>query len=245
MDQRTRHQSRSRRAETRTRGPWKHGAVPVIGLIGGIGAGKSQVAALLAGRGAQVLDADAIGHALLDQRPVRDPVIARFGPTILAPPAGPDDPPVIDRRALASIVFARPEALAALEAIVHPRMRRTFERAIARAQRQQKARAVVLDAAILMEKGWNTLCDSVVYVDAPRPIRLERLARQRGWTEETLRAREAAQWPPEKKRALADAVISNDAGPDELNARVDQFWTSIPAAPRGNAPAPTTARRRG
>lgn len=240
MDQRTRHQSRSRRAETR--GPWKHGAVPVIGLIGGIGAGKSQVAALLAGRGAQVLDADAIGHALLDQRPVRDQVIARFGPTILAPPAGPDAPPAIDRRALATIVFARPEALAALEAIVHPKMRRTFERAIARAQRLQRARAVVLDAAILMEKGWNTLCDSVVYVDAPRPIRLERLARQRGWTEETLQVREAAQWPPEKKRALADAVISNDAGPDELETRVERFWASIPAATRGNAPTP--ARRR-
>src|SRR4051812_43190360 len=107
MDPRTRTHSRPRRAAP-PKGPWKHGAIPVVGLIGEIGCGKSRVAAMLAGRGAQVLDADAIGHALLDQRPVRERVIARFGAEILGPPEEPDRPPRIDRGALGAIVFARP-----------------------------------------------------------------------------------------------------------------------------------------
>ena len=77
------HPKRTGRA--RPRGPWKHGAIPVIGLIGGIGGGKSRVAAVLAEEGSFVIDADSVGHALLDQRPVRDLVVARFGPQILAP----------------------------------------------------------------------------------------------------------------------------------------------------------------
>src|SRR5689334_18959358 len=100
MDPRTRTPSRSRRATTPTKGPWKHGAVPVLGLIGEIGGGKSRVAALLAARGALVLDADAIGHALLEQRPVREPVLARFGPEILGTSDDPARPAPIDRRAL-------------------------------------------------------------------------------------------------------------------------------------------------
>src|SRR4051794_41535325 len=128
---------RQRTGPARPRGPWKHGPIPVLGLIGGIGGGKSRVAAMLAEEGAFVIDADAVGHALLDQRPVRDLVVARFGPQILAPSAddGADalpSPPVIDRRTLGAIVFNQPAALRQLEAILHPRMRRTFERAIAR-----------------------------------------------------------------------------------------------------------------
>ena len=149
-------------------GPWKHGAIPVIGLIGGIGGGKSLAAAALARRGAFVLDADAVGHALLDQTPVRERVVERFGTGVLAPSTDPDEPPHIDRRALGEIVFAQPSALCDLETILHPIMRRTFERAIARTVRRGKARGVVLDAAILLEAEWDSLCDRVVFIDAPR-----------------------------------------------------------------------------
>jgi len=199
----------------------------VIGVIGAIGAGKSRVAALLACWGAFVIDADAVGHALLDQRPVREQVVAQFGSAILDPSSAPDEPPQIDRRALGAIVFSKPEALRQLEAILHPRMRRTFERAIARTVRRGRARAVVLDAAILLEAGWHTLCDRIVLVDAPREQRLARLAAARGWSEQTLAGREAAQWPLERKRAQADAVVVNDSGTLPLEEHVRRLAAAI------------------
>lgn len=229
MDSRTRTHSRPRRVPLQ--GPWKHGSIPVIGVIGGIGSGKSRVAALLAGRGAQVIDADAVGHALLNQRPVREQVVARFGTGILTPPADPEGPPSIDRRALGAIVFPNSQELKALESILHPRMRRTFERAIARAVRRGKATAVVLDAAILLEARWDSLCDRIFFVDTPRDQRLARLALERGWTEEKLEARERAQWPLEEKRRRADAVVVNDDGLDRLEAAVDRQWRALPAPP--------------
>jgi dephospho-CoA kinase len=211
----------------------------VIGLTGGIGAGKSRVAALLGAQGAFVIDADAVGHALLDQRPVRERVVAQFGSRVLTPTDAPGDAPRIDRRALGAIVFADPAALRQLEVILHPRMRRTFERAIARVVRRGRARAIVLDAAILFEANWNTLCDTTVLVDAPRDQRLERLAQSRGWTEATLAAREAAQWPLERKRALADTVVLNDSGTEHIEEQVRRLGAAIlPSSRAASAPSP-------
>jgi dephospho-CoA kinase len=207
-------------------GRWKHGSIPVLGLIGGIGSGKSQVASVLAGLGARVIDADAVGHMLLNRRPVRDRLVARFGPGILAA----DDPAVVDRRALGAIVFADPSARRDLEAIVHPRMRRSFAKTIARAVAERRARAVVLDAAVLFEAGWNTLCDRVLFVDTPRPERLARLAAQRGWTEATLSAREGAQWALDEKQRRADAVLHNADDLRQLETEVGRFWDSLGTA---------------
>lgn len=236
MKSRTRAYPRNR--PSAPRGPWKNGEIPVIGIVGEIGGGKSQVAALLAERGALVLDADAVGHALLNQRPVREQVVARFGTVILAPATEPDSPQLIDRKTLGAIVFAEPALLGDLETILHPRMRVTFEKAIARSQRQGRVKAVVLDAAILYEAGWDSLCDLVVYVDAPRAQRLARLVATRGWTEEILIARERAQSSAEMKRRQADVVIVNDAGLDRLTTEVNRFWdTQIArAAGRGGSP---------
>jgi len=211
---------------SRPPGPWKHGPIPVLGLVGGIGAGKSLVAAELAARGASVLDADAVGHALLQQSPARDLVYARFGDEVLDP-AG-----LIDRAALGAIVFSHPSARGDLEAILHPRMRKTFERAIGRAQRRGDVPAVVLDAAVLYEAGWSTLCDLAAFVDAPEDQRLARVAAQRGWTAEVLAAREAAQLPLDGKRSRAGLVVRNDAGPDELREQVDALWTRLQTPPR-------------
>jgi dephospho-CoA kinase len=223
----------------------------VIGLIGGIGSGKSRVAGLLAEQGAFVVDADTVGHALLDQRPVRDLVVGRFGKQILAsPPAekdGSDDEPApmpapaIDRRVLGKIVFNDRGALRQLESILHPRMRRTFERAIARTIRQGRARGVVLDAAILLEAGWDTLCDRVVFVEAPRDQRVARLAEARGWTDEMLTARESAQWPLDRKRAQADAVVVNDAGPDALEEEVRRIGALLLSPARTTPPGANRA----
>jgi dephospho-CoA kinase len=199
----------------------------VIGLVGGIGAGKSAAASRLVGLGAWVIDADKVGHALLDQRPVRERVVERFGPGVLDATAAEGDTPRINRKALGAIVFHDPAALRALEAILHPRMCRTFEKAIARAARKGEHRAVVLDAAILFEAGWDRLCDRVFFVDAPREARLARLAKERGWDEATLSAREAVQWPLDRKRERADAVLPNEGLRDDLRAEVDRAWSRL------------------
>ncbi len=208
----------------------------MIGLVGGIGAGKSAAAARFADLGAFVIDADKVGHALLDQRPIRERLVQRFGPAILATEEGEDEPRV-DRRILGSIVFKDPEALKALEAILHPQMRRTFEKAIDRAARKNQAKAVVIDAALLYEAGWHGLCDFVMFVDAPLEARIARVAATRGWNEAMLREREQAQWPLAKKKDRADLVLANDGSPDELRPRVDLAFAALRPPPKPR-PAP-------
>lgn len=216
----------------RPAGPWRNGPIPVVGLIGGIGSGKSLAAASLAERGATLLDADAIGHVLLDQSPSRDRVLERFGEQILAPWTEEGVRRPIDRRALGALVFARPEALRDLEAILHPAMRKTFEKAIGRESRRGKVPAIVLDAAILYEAGWDTLCDAVVFVDASPETRLARLEASRGWTAEVLAAREKAQGPLEEKRRQADHVLPNEGTPEALEVAIRNLWPALIARPR-------------
>lgn len=204
------------------RRPWKHGPLPVVGLVGGVGAGKSTIANELADRGWHVLDADKIGHALLEQNPAKRAVLARFGPEITE--AGDDGR--IDRKALAQVVFADPQARGALEAILHPRMRATFEKAIERVIRRHGSRGIVLDAAVLFEAGWNDLCDLVVFVDAPVGARVARVVTSRGWTGETIAAREKAQLPLKTKRSRSDFALDN-SGDSDLRAEVDRLLSTL------------------
>ncbi len=230
----------SPRPPRRPSGPWQHGPFPVIGVIGGIGAGKSQVAACLAGLGAFLLDADAIGHVLLEQSPSRDRVLERFGEEVLEPFGEFGVRRAIDRRILGKLVFSSPEALRDLEAILHPAMQRTFAKAISREARKGNVPAVVLDAAILYEAGWDTLCDLVVFVDASPEIRLARLESSRGWTADALAAREKVQGPLEEKRRQADQIVTNEGSPEELRASVETLWKTIVSRPRrrrASAPA--------
>ena len=222
-------------------GPWTHGPIPVFGVVGGIGSGKSTASTRMGQIGGFVIDADKVGHALLTQSPVRDRVIARFGPAILAPRESPSDPPTIDRKALAKVVFSDPAALRALEAIIHPAMRRTFEKAISRVQRRGGVRAIVLDAAILYEANWDDLCDKVVFIDAEPAIRLARLAEERGWDEAILAAREKTLLPLSQKKALASLVLTNEKGPDALRSAIGREWNSLLKAPAyRHAPLSTT-----
>ena len=221
------------------RGPWANGPVPVIGLVGGIGAGKSTAAQAFAGLGLRLLDADAVGHALLAQRPARDRVVERFGPSVLrANEEGVEgSEPEVDRRALGAIVFADPVARHDLEAILHPAMRDTFKRAIDRAGRSGVP-GVVLDAAILFEAGWNTLCDAVLFIDAPRDARVARVAASRGWSADEIDAREGAQAPLDSKRTRADHVLENADSPEAIRESVAAWWSSFrPVRPARGRPA--------
>lgn len=214
--------------EPRARDPWKHGPVPVLGLIGGIGGGKSAVARRLADRGAAVIDADAVGHELLEEPSIRDRVVGRFGPGVLE--ASSAAMSRIDRRALGAVVFGDARALRDLEAILHPEMRGCFAGSIERLSSEGDRPCIVLDAAVLLEAGWDDLCDRIAFVDAPRAERLRRVGASRGWSEADLAARERRQWPVEEKRRRADWVVVNDGPVDRLDDEADRLLGRLGAA---------------
>jgi dephospho-CoA kinase len=196
---------------------YKHGAKPVVGLIGAIGAGKSTAARCFAARGGFVIDADALGHEALRQPEVVAALVARWGEGVRKPDGS------LDRRAIGRIVFANPVERSALETLVFPYIGKRSVEEIARGVADPNSRFVVLDAAVLLEAGWNNNVDRIVYIDAPRELRLERLAARSGWTDADLTAREAAQWPVEEKIRRSDVVLINDATPAELQKHVDSL----------------------
>lgn len=190
---------------------------PVIGVVGGIGSGKSFVAAELARRGGYLISGDALGHEGLRRPEIKAAVIARWGTHLLS------DAGDVDRRQLAGIVFKGAQELRALEAIQFPYIGRRIREEIEKAQADPSIVFVVLDAAVLLEAGWGSECDHLIFVDAPRPVRLERLRTRRAWTEDELVSREAAQMPLAEKRRRADAVIDNAGGAEELGQQVDEI----------------------
>ncbi len=194
---------------------WKHGPKPVLGLIGAIGAGKSTAARCFAVRGGHAIDADALGHDALRQPETVAALVSRWGEGVRKPDGA------LDRRAIGRIVFANPDERNVLEATVFPYIGARTHAEISAAQANPAVAFVVLDAAVLLEAGWGELVDRLVYLDAPRPIRLARLAARSGWDDGELAGRESAQLSADEKKMRAGAVIVNDAGPDELQARVD------------------------
>jgi dephospho-CoA kinase len=194
---------------------------PVIGLIGGIGSGKSMVAAELKRRGALVLSGDQLGHEGLLQPAICDQVVNRWGRGVLT------EGGEIDRRKLGEVVFADQKELRVLESLLFPWIVRRFREEIERARSDPKVRVIVLDAAVLLEAGWNEMCSAVVYIDAPRALRLHRVAEQRGWDEKEVEARERAQWSLTDKVSRADFVIDNSGPPEALSQQVTallQLW---------------------
>jgi dephospho-CoA kinase len=201
----------------------------VVGLIGGIGSGKSQVAAAFARRGARIIAGDQLGQAALRDPENRARVARRWGKDVL------DDKGEIDRRRLAALVFAEPGELKALEAITHPWIRRRIQAEIEEARHDPAVPLIVLDAAIMLEAGWNEVCDRLVYIEAPRGLRLERVKRQRGWTEKEVTAREEAQLPLTEKVVRADHVLKNSASLEHLDRQVHDLlhlWGLAPASTR-------------
>jgi len=180
---------------------------PVIGLLGGIGAGKSFVAEQFAKCGCAVVDADRAGHELLREPKIRQALRKQFGTPILDPSGE------VDRRRLAAVAFASPENLRAMEAIIHPELWRRVKAAV-EAARRTDVPAVVLDAALILEKSLDRLCDHLVYIEAPAEVRRARTRQSRGWTSSETARREAVQVSLKVKRGRADYIVDNRTSPE-------------------------------
>lgn len=188
----------------------------VVGLTGGIGVGKSTVAAELARLGATVVDCDGLGRVVVEPGGgAYQPLVDHFGTGIL------HDDGTVNRPELASRVFGHPEALAQLNAITHP----AIDREIAAAIEAAPSPTVVLDMAVLVESDLGKgQYDEVLVVEAPLEVRLERLARDRGMPGDQARARIASQVDDETRRAVADHVIVNDGSLEDLVVAVRRYW---------------------
>ena len=186
-----------------------------IGLTGGIGSGKSTVAALLAERGARVVDADRIAREVVEPgTPGLAAVVAAFGEGVLTGEGA------LDRPALAALVFNDPDARARLDAVVHPLVRARAAELVAAAPPDA---VVVQDVPLLVETGQADAYDLVLVVETDPGTRVARLV-ERGLTADDARARIASQATDEQRRAVADVVLRNDGDRAELSAQVDRFW---------------------
>ena len=183
---------------------------PVIGLVGGIGSGKSLVGSLLRDAGCLVANSDELVRRQLDLPEVRAQLEAWWGRGIL------DDRGGVDRRAVSAIVFRDPAERARLEAFLHPRI-------------EAARRALVIDAPLLLEAGLAPECTAIWFVDTPEQVRRGRVLSQRGWSAEELDRREAAQWSLDRKRAASHHVLRNDGDPASLREQVLQALGQLPA----------------
>ena len=191
----------------------------VIGLTGGIGSGKSTVAELLVERGAVLIDADAIVRSLQEPgQPVLRAMVERFGEEILHEDGS------LDRQAMADRVFGVPDALADLNAIVHPEVGAEIARRLEEQARTDHV--VLLDVPLLVESGRGDLAGLLV-VDVDPEVAVERLVQQRGLREDDARARIAHQASREERRARADHVIDNSGTLEDLRLQVDAAWAWI------------------
>lgn len=191
----------------------------LIGLTGGIGSGKTTVSSALKERGANVVDADAIVHELQQSgTDVFNEMVAEFGSDIV----GPDGE--LDRQKVASIVFTHPDALAALNAIVHPRVGAEIARRLDEAA--ERGDTVILDVPLLVESGRDDLA-ALIVVDLDPDIAVERLVQFRGFSEADARARIARQASRQDRLEKADFVVDNHGTLEELHRRIDELWQWI------------------
>jgi dephospho-CoA kinase len=192
-----------------------------IGLTGNIASGKSEIARMLADRGATVIDADLLAReAVQPETQALKDIVKRWGKDVLKEDGS------LDRAALRQIVFADQSELDALNRIVHPGVTRLRDREIAQA-RERGDPIVVCVIPLLFERNIVEEFDAIVLVDAPRPVRLERMVASRGMEATDAMNMIASQMPAELKRARADYVIENSGSLQDLERDVDALWSSL------------------
>ncbi len=194
---------------------------PIIGIVGGIAAGKSTTAAEFARLGCALIDADAIAHEMLEDPDVRETLRVRWGDAIFTSDG------TVDRGKVGEIVFGDPGELAELCAILHPLIRIHMEREVERALRDANVVGVVVDAAVLFEGGWDDLCTHTVFVVARAPQRVERAMKGKGWDEQMLTGREKSQISLDNKVHKCDYTIDNSSSASHLHEQVRKLFHTI------------------
>jgi len=190
-----------------------------VGLTGGIASGKSTVSAILAELGAVIIDGDKLAREVVERgQPGLDQVVAAFGPEILTPDGD------MDRAKVGQIVFNDEAKRKVLEGIVHPLV---FERYAALEASAPKDGLVVHDIPLLAESGRADTFDAVIVVETPAEVQVERMLRDRGWTQADAESRIAAQATPQQRRAIATHLIVNAGTRDDLRARVEAVYAEL------------------
>lgn len=205
--------------------------MPLIALTGGIASGKSTIASRLAAHGAVIVDADAIVRDV--QRPgspVLTAIAAAFGAEVILPDGS------LDRGALGSRVFGDPDAIARLNAIVHPAVRAESARRFAAAVEDDADAVVVYDVPLLVEARADDPWELIVVAHAPAEVRVRRLVELRGMTEADAAARLASQVDDGARLAIADVVIDTARDIDDTLRQTDELWAGLPALLDARAP---------
>lgn len=193
----------------------------IIGILGGIGSGKSSVADIFGDLGCAVINADTLAHQELAREKVKSELVELFGSEILA------DDSSLDKKSLAEKVFDDQSKLEKLNKIIHPRVLKRTETLIEKYKGQNEVKAIVLDMPLLLEVGWDKRCDYLVFIDADREIRLKRIRKSGKIDETSLKNRENFQILLDKKASIADYIIDNNSGFSALVRQVTEIFTKI------------------
>lgn len=196
----------------------------LIGILGGIGSGKSLVAAELARLGAVILDGDRMGHLVLEEPEVREALRERWGAGVFREDGS------VNRREIANRVFGdtpgAKDELRFLERLTHPRIGERLFSELDRLREEGRAKVAVLDAPVMTKTGWHKRCDRLWFVECPKEERIRRVA-ARGWTAAQLEAYEAAQDSLEWRRSLCDTVIDNSKSPTSTREQLGVAFTQL------------------
>ena len=188
----------------------------VIGIMGGIASGKSTLAGVFAELGATIVDADVIGHQVLERPEVKERVRIVWGDSVFSADGS------IERSRLGAEVFSNPEAMSKLSSIVHPLILETLSEEV-----RESDSTVVLDAALLDEFSLTAICDHLVFVESPTELREQRALDERGWAPGEIEKRESFQNPLSAKRSKANYVIRNRGDRAALREQARQLWHSL------------------
>lgn len=192
----------------------------ILGIVGGIASGKTFYSEIFEKEGAAVFRADSVAHEVLNERTIKQKVRARWGDAVFNQDGS------VNRPKIAEIVFQSSEDSAMerlyLESLIFPAVRQRFEKFLDESE-TSGVFYVILDAAMLLEAGWDKLCDVIIFVDTPDETRLKRAMESRGWTAEEFQAREATQFSLKKKRKKMNYILKGDLSPEESEKAVTEL----------------------
>ena len=194
---------------------------PIIGILGGIGSGKSTVAGAFGRLGCRVIDADKLSHKLLDKKKIKDRIVSCFGRDVVGRNGK------IDRRKLAEAAFSSRKNAAKLNKIIHQDVLERTKQLINQYNQLKRVKVIVLDIPLLAEIGWDKKCDKLVFVDCSRPQRLKRARKMGIFNARQLKNRENFQFSLDRKIKIADNIIDNNTDYPSMRRQVKEIFTNI------------------